>query len=83
MNQIGQKLTSLMTSLTKNLNPKSKNFFHLSLLRVRTALYSTISRGAMLLLRHVERLDVRLISKYEYIVPWQWMCQIAHNMLVF
>jgi len=44
MNQNGQKHTPLITSLTKNLKPKTKTFFHcrledlLSLLRVWTAL---------------------------------------------
>jgi len=80
MSQNGQKPTLLMTSLIKKPeNPK--NFFSLqtrkladSFESLNSSLAQYIDRGAMLLARQLNSAAFRLISKYQYIVPWQQTC---------
>jgi len=69
-----------ITSLTKNLQPPTKNFFRVQTRRLAESfegLYSFLAQsagGAMALVRQPTTDGFRLISKYEYIVPWLSKC---------
>jgi len=78
MSQKGQKPTSLMASLTKNLKPKNETFFSLqtrSLAESFEGLNSSLAQSAKELCvdEATENCCFRQISKYKYIVPWQPM----------
>jgi len=71
MSQNGPKPTSLMTSLTKNPQPPTKNFFRVQTRRLADLfeqLSSTIGEGAMTLVRQLKTAGFRPKSRYKYIV---------------
>jgi len=83
MSQNGPKTTSLMTSLTKNLQLTIKKFcFWVQTKSRRLAdlfepLNSSLARiggGAMALVRQPKTAGIRLISKYKCITPRLWKC---------
>jgi len=72
MNQNDPKTTSLMTSLTKNPQPPTKNFFSSADQKTGRSVWaieqlsSAIGRGAMALIRQPKTAGFRVKSRYIY-----------------